>query len=503
MKRLWGQDILIPAAIFAVVLSTSYFFSHIGIDPHHDGLMLKNAVDVYNGKMLFKESYTPYGALTTLIHSWFMMLFGVKLLSLKIASSIFYASSGVLLWLISRHFLSKNYSLAVILLWVGNLPFFTDPLYPWASIYATFFVLLTQYTILTAISLKKSQRLHYFLYALSGALATCAFWCKQPYGTVLCALIIIPLIRWYIQKKPSRKYVLEIVSVIAGAVIVHGIFFGWLIYNNSLGDWFVETVRLGYITGRVLGEHFSVLDFFSVLIHNPLGLLLPLSVGYLLMTEGKNIFQGKKADLKKISLALLASSALLSYYPLYDLSHRFWAGTPSYAVLGIAIYNVARYRVKNFVYAMILLLIGFCVAFDSTRSIISGLNKVAVPYRSITYPSILSGVRVSAKEEEGYKELASKMDTYFRTHPGSTFIVLGGDALSLTFTSYSHNTGPYFVDFSDITSGIYPYNQRLDEYISKFRPLVLVTKVPPVIPPNYKKIGEWPVFHGVLVIPIK
>lgn len=499
-----------PCLIFVVVFIISYYISHIGVDPHHDGLMLKNALDVYSGKMLFKESYTPYGALTTLIHSWFMLLFGAKLISLKIASSLFYALSGVLIWLISRHFLSKKYSLILILLWIGNLPFFSDLFYPWASIYATFFVLLTQYLVLCALSLKKSQRFKKVQYVLSGASALCAFWCKQPYSLVFFALILIPFINWYVKKDSFKKYLTEVLLIVLGGAAVTGMFLVWLIFNNSLYDWFIETVRLGYITGRVLGEHFSIFDFFSVLFHNPLGLLVPLSVLSLSFMEGKNIILGKKkkVDIKKISLFLLGLSALLSYYPLYDQSHRFWAGTPSYVVVGIILFELISRRkaskgVSKYIYPATILLLTLSMVFDTTRNTVSLISKIAKPYSTISYPLVLSGIKEEKVTAESYRSLARKMDEYFSVHKSAGFVVLGSDALSLTFTSHSHNTGPYFVDFSNITSGIYPYNDQLDRYISSSHPLVLITKVPPVVPPKYQKIGEYPSFHSVLVAPNK
>jgi hypothetical protein len=43
--------------LFFLTFAVAGYFSTLGIDPHHDGIMLKPAIDFAEGKILFKESF--------------------------------------------------------------------------------------------------------------------------------------------------------------------------------------------------------------------------------------------------------------------------------------------------------------------------------------------------------------------------------------------------------------------------------------------------------------
>ena len=52
-------------------------FAPLGVDAHHDGLMLKTAMDVQAGQRLFRDTFTQYGPLTTWIHAGALALWGL------------------------------------------------------------------------------------------------------------------------------------------------------------------------------------------------------------------------------------------------------------------------------------------------------------------------------------------------------------------------------------------------------------------------------------------
>ena len=59
------RDALV-AGLLAVVLAVLLWpMASLGVDPHHDGIMLKPALDVLSGQVLFRDTFTQYGALTT------------------------------------------------------------------------------------------------------------------------------------------------------------------------------------------------------------------------------------------------------------------------------------------------------------------------------------------------------------------------------------------------------------------------------------------------------
>lgn len=47
----------IPILLFFIVFISASYFSTFSVDPHHDGLMLKSALDVSRGQILYKDTF--------------------------------------------------------------------------------------------------------------------------------------------------------------------------------------------------------------------------------------------------------------------------------------------------------------------------------------------------------------------------------------------------------------------------------------------------------------
>ena len=128
---------LVTTAIYTIIVST------IGLDIHHDGVMLKPALDVTNGAFLFRDSFNQYGALATLIHAIFIKIFGELLLVIKVTTALFYSLSMIMIYKISNHFLRSKESLLVCILWFLLSPFHLNWAFsPWSSVFSLFFQLL-------------------------------------------------------------------------------------------------------------------------------------------------------------------------------------------------------------------------------------------------------------------------------------------------------------------------------------------------------------------------
>ena len=96
------------------------------LDPHHWGLMLSNAKDLWDGKLPYQEIFIQYGMLTTLIQAMGFGL-GKNLLSIITISSLFYAIGVWVAYLISTKLMvNKSTSLYVVtglflLVYWGNI----------------------------------------------------------------------------------------------------------------------------------------------------------------------------------------------------------------------------------------------------------------------------------------------------------------------------------------------------------------------------------------------
>ena len=125
--------------IFICITVTATYFSRFGFDLHHDGLMYKSALDISNGKKLFRESFTQYGALTALIQGLSLNLFGKYLITIKLVTAIFYGLIATMLFLIWSTFLNSSLTIFLVVIWQLLAPYYEYTFLPWSSVYSLFF----------------------------------------------------------------------------------------------------------------------------------------------------------------------------------------------------------------------------------------------------------------------------------------------------------------------------------------------------------------------------
>ena len=71
-KRLFCREMI----VFAAATVFFSFWALMGIDPHHDGVMLIPAVRVAAGQVVFRDVFCQYGLLVPLLQGAAVALFG-------------------------------------------------------------------------------------------------------------------------------------------------------------------------------------------------------------------------------------------------------------------------------------------------------------------------------------------------------------------------------------------------------------------------------------------
>jgi hypothetical protein len=137
MMRNWP-----PILCFIFTFLWFGIFACMGVDVHHDGVMLKSATDVANGQVLFRDTFTQYGALTTFIQALALKVFGPYLIVIRLTTVLFYSLSIVLLYYIWRNFMSLSLFWILYALFLVLPAFYAWTFHPWSSVYALFFMLL-------------------------------------------------------------------------------------------------------------------------------------------------------------------------------------------------------------------------------------------------------------------------------------------------------------------------------------------------------------------------
>jgi hypothetical protein len=234
----------VPFLLFSFACIATYLlfepFARVGIDPHHDGIMLKPALDVASGQVLFRETFSQYGALTTYIQALFVKIWGPTLLSLRWSALASYIATAGILTVCWRAFLPATLIVPLITYWLVLPDFYEPKIYfqPWSSVYAIFFQSLAYLFLIKSVQFRGSLKAAF----LSGLFAGLTFWCRFPVGFTLffslaASYLLFAATDW---KRKGKHFLKALFLCAAGFKLVHALFLLNLLRTHSLADWFYQ-----------------------------------------------------------------------------------------------------------------------------------------------------------------------------------------------------------------------------------------------------------------------
>jgi hypothetical protein len=481
--------VFIPIFIFSATLIISGYYSTIGVDPHHDGIVLKPSMDVMSGQVLFKDTFTNYGALTTYIQAFSLKLFGPYLITIKLLTAFFYALISLLLYLIFKRFLPKLILFISLLIWLFMAPYYSLPFLSWSSVYALFFQLLATYLFILFFE-KKS--LKYLI--LASLFTNLVFWCRQPVGIfmflAICVYFVFLLLTKQISFKLFDKYLSHFILI---NFLVSLFFILLFIFNHSLLDWFKQSLLFTFVWGESTTNGFSLLNVISCLFPvsiSPLSIwiLIPVSTILLLIVNYKN---------KYISfLTFIGLASWLQYYPINCIQHQYWAATPMIPLFCLFVYQLCQKFLladikipKNIIKYMSILIIIFCFSSDIFYRLKFAYYKSNNNYQYVNEPIVLRGIKLNPDEAKYYQYMSEKITEYFAKNPQGNVVTNGSNALYLTFDSRIKNIQPMYVNWASLILPIYPnYWNILNQNLENKKPLLI--SFWNQIPPGYCRIDN-------------
>lgn len=488
-----------PIIIFLLMLIVASLFATIGIDPHHDGILLKPAIDVARGQMLFRDTFTQYGALTTILQSFAVKFLGETVLSIHLLTALIYSLIVLLLYFIWLRLLTPFWSFFSTIITILMSPFFVFDFFAWSSVYSLFFQLLGLYFIM--LYYEKSK--FYFLF-LAGAVASLTFWSRQPVGMLLTIALIVSLfiISYFFQKKQIILIIKEYTLLLTGIVIIHFSFFIWLFLNGAFQDFWKQSIKFAFVFAKSRTTLFHIPGSLFPVLASPIWSIFPAVTVILLM---KTIFLYKNNFLilnnRNVSLLLILIVSFFSwaqYYPINTIDHFYWA---SCMMIGVFVYflldllsNTTRiYRVTT----VLIFLFAFFNA-DIYFRLSEGYYKIAkagyldvsnisrykiLPKRFYTfeeqyvktmYPEVLSGLRLPKSTILYYKTLANDINGYLSKYPERGFLNLTPDLIYNLLSNKDYSFHPVKVYWKSIDEILYPdYNKKMVDYIKQYKPIII------------------------------
>lgn len=232
---LQAADIWIAGPLALAAFATIVPLAAIGLDPHHDGIMLKPALDVADGQVLFRDTFSQYGPLTTFLHA-LVLAVSPRLLSLKIVTVAADAFTLGVLYLVWRAILPRSLAFVSAAIFLLLNPLFdTDwTVLPWSSDMAMLFQAIAWLALVQ--TLVATRPVPWAI--LLGVAAAAVFWCRQPVGLSLIGTLVVvaaglPVAGWQGGIGP-RSGVVSALAAVGGMAAVSGLVLGYLWANDAL-----------------------------------------------------------------------------------------------------------------------------------------------------------------------------------------------------------------------------------------------------------------------------
>ena len=483
--------------LFITILAITFYFARLDPDWHHDGIMFKPAVDVAAGLILFKETFTQYGALTTYLQAGAIALFGEHLIVLRLQAALFLSLAGVLFYFIVSQATSSLVALLATGIWVLMSPYMISVFLPWSSIYALFFCLLATSLITLDIVSSSQHRFRLLLPFFAGFFFSAAFWARQPYGVVFpIALLHLGILGLC---KDHRKSDLLKTGLSLSSGFITGILLMlfWLWSEDALNDWWLQSI----VGAQTFAESQNITS--DVVIHLLESLfpdprkvwaagdswvwtILPiLNIAILCFLVLFAALRRSISNQQKVLLviALLGIGTWHQYYPVLSVAHTFFGATPMFATVVGAVFLALQSTQLQFGRPLLIAgLVAALFGYDVLYRIKSGIKtypkfQIEVPTLEGMHFSnrfVKRSIRYSGTEAEYFsnlKHLGRFLTDIQTLDPHIPLLSFTEDAF-LPAVFQSKNAHPITV-WWEWANKLYPHHQgKIKEFVEAHRPLI-------------------------------
>lgn len=511
-------------------------FARIGVDPHHDGIMLKPALDVLSGQTLFRETFSQYGALSCYLQVA-ALLIQPTLISIKILTVTAYAATLMVLYLTWRLFLPRSLAVLSCGLFALFMPAYEinwlgEPwlLLPWSSVLAMFFQALALHALIRVV--RDDQPVRWGL--LLGVASAATFWCRQPVGAVTMGTIAVVAgaLHWTGWRPATHSKRAILAWTLGGMLAVHLALLGGIALSGALGEWWYQNFTWPRQWAVSMGGGGGWLKFFSAFLY-PLRatILLVLGAALALPTLARRwssplstqsvvlyyvvlglicVWQRDRLLLSAsfrdggwtiLLPAVVAIQAIVSASQAWRQRHVARAGefhgvaavaalslsslTQYYPVpdawhvlwslgpaLGLGIYAVWRWSGATPI-AITLVITALLIPSVFLKAGVMR-RMLTEPRVTLESPAVLRGVRVRPAEAAVVGHIMRVVDPVLRVRPDIPAVMIGRDALYLCFINNRVNPSPYFVTWPGL--GDEATRQARWNFVDRTRPLMFLHK---------------------------
>lgn len=430
-----------PLLLAALTVLAAYRFAALGVDTHHDGIILKPALDIAAGKMIFRDTFSQYGAAAPLLQGLALKLFGPRLLVLRLQTVFLYSLTIIVLWKVWRRFLPGWLATLCGLVYIFMAPYFLNHFYmpapnfgwwlmPWPSVFALFFLSLALYFALLALEDDSPV-----CAGLAGIAAALALWSRQPVGLLLFPALAcgfsLPAGPGGLRAALRRR----LAPFLSGFAALNALVLAWLFLNGALQDmwlqcfvyplaWAGETGG-GTMAGALFPVNLSTWSFPS-----PVWLTLPVVCLLFFISEAVRLVRGRSSGGPALITALavcLASWA--QYYPIPCERHVYWAAAPLIGFFALSVLKLSENWRTG--YGKPAAALALCLLFtpDMLHRLGEARIKLGREYVELQSPAVLAGMKVPPHDALLLNGIRAELNGYFVRRPDGGIVNTTGDAL--------------------------------------------------------------------------
>ena len=492
-------------------------FSRLGVDPHHDGIMLTPALVVARGGVIHQDIFSQYGPITAYMQALFVWIFGPHLLSIRIASVTYLSLAVALLYSSWRRVFGEGIALFAYLLLISSSYFFVSnsPMHPWSSDVMLFLQALTVYLLVVGHSFhgKNAYILNYlggFVLGLQFAnryisaflmliglsifyllhkkrvLLTLWFGVLTSTGAALLLLLLSGSYNeWYFQ---AIQFPRNWVSDVSGSG-------GWLAIRSSIvtralpGAALLLLVVFGFNAATILNRSLTSMQRVPIVLFVSILLVVTspeLSVPYWNTSDILWTFAGvlliaapwyylrlqtrSAGDIHgEAILFIAAASASAAIFPISDIRHLYWGLIPSIGP-GLMFLrshiNLERNRVVLATISLVLLVPSTFQAVEETLN----MDRVTV-----ANAPILKGMLMDRHYSSFFTDRFQIIDEYLAVHSRAPILNICSDGLFASLAPTLKFPDPYFVSWPfglDFFSDTTPEGRKRLSFVEDYRPIV-------------------------------
>ena len=470
-------------AILIFTLTVIWFalFAPLGVDFHHDGVMLIPALRIAAGGAVFRDAFCQYGWLTPVLQSFAALISGGELLALKLLSVLFYGGTAVLLDLVWKERLSKNSRLSLLFCFWLLMPDMMVTFHPWSSIFALFFTLSGVLFFLKYLQHAKKTMLF-----CAGCAAGCAFLSRHPCGVVTAAALaaVIGFETLFVTEKDKWKTFFRKISIFAGGFLSPvAVMALCLTVTGAWSDYFRQC--FGFISEFVWKrgtsgswEHFSnsLFPFYSdgSYFLDMIFALLPLcTLGWLFALFRNSSAKSAEDWKKSLPLLVLVLTALGSwhqYYPVPCVRHLYWGGVPMLGFFILTLEKLVNSKRSLLTVAVIFVLSLSFVAAASSRLYGAYVRLSTARFRTISDIPGIRGMALTRMEKELINHFRSAFNSLPENLRKRGVVNYSEDALwSVIFP----DSGFKHKQFLRTMQTLYPdYEREIFNFIAEKQPVI-------------------------------